>query len=78
MPIMKVIIKKKKKKPVQECDGGVTVGGCDLGPAVGPGMGDVVIGGPDRFDMGFVSAPFTQAGVPNKKKKRIKLKKRRK
>lgn len=68
---MKVIIKKKKK--VQECDGGVAVGGCDISPSVGPGMGNVVIGGPDRFDMGF-SVPFTQSTISIKKKKKIKKK----
>lgn len=70
---MKVYVKRKKKK-VQECDG------CcgDVGGNMGFGMGEVVPGGPDRFDLGFGMPPFTQAGIPNKKKKRIKLKKRRK
>ena len=75
---MKVIIKRKKKKTVHECDTGVSVGGCDLSPASGPGMGNVVIGGPDRFDMGFGSFPMQQANIPNKKRKKIKLKKKRK
>lgn len=70
---MKVYVKRKKKK-VQECDG------CcgDVGGNMGFGMGEVVPGGPDRFDLGFGTSPFTQAGVPNKKKRRIKLKKRKK
>ena len=70
---MKVYVKRKKKK-VQECDG------CcgDVGGNMGFGMGEVVPGGPDRFDLGFGMPLFTQAGIPNKKKKRIKLKKRRK
>lgn len=70
---MKVYVKRKKKK-VQECDG------CcgDVGGNIGFGMGEVVPGGPDRFDLGFGASPFTQAGVPNKKKRRLKLKKRKK
>lgn len=70
---MKVYVKYKNKK-VQECDG---CGG-DVGGDIGFGMGEVVSGGPDRFDLGFGMPPFTQSGIPNKKKKRIKLKKRRK
>lgn len=70
---MKIYIKHKKKK-VQECEGCCN----DMGGDMGFGMGEVVPGGPDRFDLGFGISPFTQAGIPSKKKKRIKLKKRKK
>ena len=73
---MKVYVKYKNKK-VQECDGCDGCGG-DVGGDIGFGMGEVVPGGPDRFDLGFGMPPFAQTGIPNKKKKRIKLKKRRK
>lgn len=68
---MKILIILEKEK-VEECDGGCD-GGCD-GP--GFGMGEVTIGGPDRFDLGFDMAPFTQAGVGRKKRK-VKLRKRK-
>lgn len=79
---MKVIVineKEEKPKPVEECDGGCDGGGFDAGVTVG-GMGEVTIGGPDRFDLGFGASPFTQAAPPkkNKKGKKIKISKRRK
>ena len=67
-----IVILEYEEKKVQECDGC-----CDAGN-VGFGMGEVVPGGPDRFDLGFGTPPFTQVTQPKTKRKKMKLKKRKK
>lgn len=72
---MKYILHRKKKN-VDECDGGA--GGFDCGAPMGDftmGMGDAYpVGGPDRWDMGLGFRFDTS--LP-KKKKKIKAKRRK-